>query len=221
MTLKPRGSHNNNQQRGHMNITKEQIKKAFVSDIKDIDEEAYNNQDWYQQDAQRIRYILATVEMDPGVGAHSYNDGKKVQLELGQESNRFYNCIEFKDKGEYKINNEHTLAELMQMSYDELKDYVHKNEFDWIGDDYDHINEYLYVIMNEWQDEVEFEGTDMENPDYMTITKRARAWNVDPETGYKSENKHEVAYNILMDYFDELPEDTRAEAHKRLEAVGC
>jgi len=36
-----------------MNITKEQIKKAFVSDIKNIDEEAYNNQDWYQQDAQR------------------------------------------------------------------------------------------------------------------------------------------------------------------------
>jgi hypothetical protein len=221
MTLKPRGSHNNNKQRGHMNITKEQIKKAFVSDIKDIDEEAYNNQDWYQQDAQRIRYILATVEMDPGVGAHSYNDGKKVQLELGQESNRYYNCIEFDDKGEYQINDEHKLSLLMRMSQDELHDYINKNEFDWIGDDYDHINEYLYVIMNEWQDEVEFEGTDMENPDYMTITKRARAWNVDPETGYKSENKHEVAYNILMDYFDELPEDTRAEAHKRLEAVGC
>ena len=204
-----------------MNITKEQIKKAFVGEVKNIGVEAYNNQDWYQQDDQRIRYILATIELDPGVGAHSYNDGKEVQLEFGQESNRFYNCIEFKDKGEYQINDEHRLAELMKMSYDELSDYVHKNEFDWIGDDYDHINEYLYVIMNEWQDGIEFEGTDMENPDYMTITKRARAWNVDPETGYKSENKHEVAYNILMDYFDELPEETRAEAHKRLEAVGC
>jgi len=204
-----------------MNITKEQIKKAFVSEVKNIDEEAYNNQDWYQQDEQRIRYVLVTTELSPGKGAHSFNDGKKVQLELGQEDNKFYNCIQFDHKGEYQINDEHKLSLLMRMSYDELSDYVHKNEFDWIGDDYDHINEYLYDIMNEWQDEVEFEGTDMENPDYMTITKRARAWNVDPETGYKSENKHEVAYNILMDYFDELPEETRAEAHKRLEAVGC
>src|SRR6056300_257587 len=204
-----------------MNITKEQIKKAFVSEVKNIDEEAYNNQDWYQQDEQRIRYVLVTTELSPGKGAHSYDDGKKVQLELGQEDNRFYNCIQFDDKGKYQINDEHKLSSLMRMSYDELSDYVHKNEFDWIGDDYDHINEYLYVIMNEWQDAVEFEGTDMANPDYMTIDKRARQWNVDPETGYKSENKHEVAYNILMDYFDELPEETRAEAHKRLEAVGC
>ena len=42
-----------------MNITREQIKKAFVSDPKDIGD-VYNNQDWYQQDAQRMRYILAT-----------------------------------------------------------------------------------------------------------------------------------------------------------------
>ena len=46
-----------------MNITKSQIKEAFVSDIKDIDEEAYNNQDWYQKDAQRLRYILATFDV--------------------------------------------------------------------------------------------------------------------------------------------------------------
>jgi hypothetical protein len=53
----------------------------------------------------------------------------------------------------------------------------------------------------------------------MTITTRSRQWVVDGD--YKSENKHEVAYQILMDYFDELPEETRAEAHKRLEAVEC
>ena len=38
-----------------MNISREQIKKAFVSKVEDIDEYAYNNQDWYQQDEQRIR----------------------------------------------------------------------------------------------------------------------------------------------------------------------
>ena len=201
-----------------MNISREQIKKAFVSKVEDIDEYAYNNQDWYQQDEQRIRYILATIEMDPG---DSYSSNPK-QLELGQESNRFYNCIEFSDvKGEYQINDEHRLAELMRMSDEDLRKYIDDNEYDWIGDDYDHINEYLFQIMNRWQDEVEFDTEGYDNPDYMTITRRGREWNVDPQTGYKSENKHEVAYNILMDYFDELPEETRVEAHKRLEAVEC
>jgi len=199
-----------------MNISREQIKKAFVSKVEDIDEYAYNNQDWYQQDEQRIRYILATIEMDPG---DSYSSNPK-QLELGQESNRFYNCIEFSDvKGEYQINDEYRLAELMRMSDEDLRKYIEDNEYDWIGDDYDHINEYLFQIMNRWQDEVEFDTTDYDNVDAMTVVKRARLWNVDPETGFKSENKHEVGYNILMDYFNELSEESRAECHARLEKV--
>ena len=204
-----------------MNITRAKIKEAFVSKVKDISEEGYNNQDWYQQDDQRIRYILATIELDPGVGAHSYNDGKKVQLELGQESNRYYNCIEFGDNGEYQINDEQKLSLLMRMSYDELSDYVHKNEFDWIGDDYDHINEYLFKIMNTWQDEVEFDTEGYDNPDYLTITRRAREWNVDPVSGTKSENKFEVAYSILMEHWEHLPDDAKEDINKRLEAIGC
>ena len=199
-----------------MNITKKQIKKAFVSEVKDISEEGYNNQDWYQQDAQRIRYILATIELDPGVGAHSYNDGKEKQLELGQESNRYYNCIQFDDNGEYQINDEHKLSLLMRMSEEDLRKYIDDNEYDWIGDDYDHINEYLFTIMNYWQDEVEFGTEGYDNPDYITITRRAREWNVDPNTGYKSENKYEVAYNILMDYFDHIPEEDKPEINARL-----
>lgn len=198
-----------------MNISKEQIKKAFVSDPKDIGSEAYNNQDWYQQDAQRIRYILATIELSPG---DNYSE-KPRQYELGQEDNRYYNCIEFGDDGEYQINDEHKLSLLMRMSEKELRDYVDTNEYDWIGDDYDHINEYLFQIMNYWQDEVEFDTEGYDNPDYLTVTQRAREWVRDGD--FKSENKHEVAYQILMDYFDELPEDSRAEAHKRLEAVEC
>ena len=199
------------------NITKEQIKKAFVSDIENIDEYAYNNQDWYQQDAQRIRYILATLELSP-VDAY-FKDGKEVQLELGQEDNRFYKCIEFGDDGEYQINDEHRLAELMRMSEQELRDYIETNDYEWMGDDYDHINEYMFRIMNYWQDEVEFDTDDYDNIDCMTVVKRAREWIQDGD--FKSENKHEVAYQILMDYFDELPEDVRAEAHKRLEAIEC
>jgi len=182
-----------------MNITREQIKKAFVSDIKDIGEEAYNNQDWYQQDEQRLRYILATFDV---------------------EENFYRNCIEFRDHGEYLINSEQRLSLLMKMTYDELVDYVNENELEWLGDDYDHINEYLYTIMNLWQDDVEFEGVDMQNPDCMTITKRARAWNVDPETGFKSENPYEAAYHVFMEYWDSLPDEEKPKIHKRLEEIG-
>jgi hypothetical protein len=107
----------------------------------------------------------------------------------------------------------------MRMSDEDLRKYIEDNEYDWIGDDYDHINEYLFQIMNRWQDEVEFDTTDYDNVDAMTVVKRARLWNVDPETGFKSENKHEVGYNILMDYFNELSEESRAECHARLEKV--
>ena len=199
-----------------INISKEQIKKAFVSDVNNIGEYVYNNQDWYQQDSQRIRYILATLELSPG---NSYSDNK--QLELGQEDNRFYNCIEFHDNGMYKINDEALLSELIVMTDAQLEAYINDNEYDWIGDDYDHANEYLFSIMNHWQDKIEFDTEDYDNCDQMTVTQRARQWNVDPETGYKSENKFEVAYQILMDYYNELPEDTRAEVDKRLEAVEC
>ena len=199
-----------------INISKEQIKKAFVSDVNNIGEYVYNNQDWYQEDSQRIRYILATLELSPG---NSYSDNK--QLELGQEDNRFYNCIEFHDNGMYKINDEALLSELIVMTDAQLEAYINDNEYDWIGDDYDHANEYLFSIMNHWQDKIEFDTEDYDNCDQMTVTQRARQWNVDPETGYKSENKFEVAYQILMDYYNELPEDTRAEVDKRLEAVEC
>ena len=42
---------------------------------------------------------------------------------------------------------------------------------------------------------------------------------VDPGEGYASENKWKVAYQILMDYFEDLPEQTQQEADERLKAV--
>ena len=195
---------------------REQIKKAFVSDVKNIGEYVYNNQDWYQEDTQRMRYILATLELSPG---DPYSENK--QLELGQEDNRFYNCIEFHDHGMYKINDEKKLNELMNMSDSEVADYISVNEYDWIGDDYDHAMEYLFTIMNEWQDVLEYDTEDYDNIDCMTVTTRSRDWNVDPESGYKSENKYEVAYKILMEYWDVLPEEEKESINQRLNAVSC
>ena len=80
-----------------------------------------------------MRYILATLELSPG---DPYSENK--QLELGQEDNRFYNCIEFHDHGMYKINDEKKLNELMNMSDSEVADYIAVNEYDWIGDDSHH-----------------------------------------------------------------------------------
>ena len=42
---------------------------------------------------------------------------------------------------------------------------------------------------------------------------------VDPDEGYESTNKWEVAYQILMDYFEDLPEETRLEVDERLKAI--
>ena len=203
-----------------MTISREQIKKAFVSDPKDIGEEAYNNQDWYQEDAQRMRYILATINMSPG---DSYADfqGEERQLKLGQEDNRFFDCIDFDYQGGYEIKDEKRLLELMNMSDTEVADYIETNEYDWIGDDYDHVMEYLFQIMNHWQDVLEYDTEDYDNIDCMTVTTRQRDWKVDPESGYKSENQYEVAYKILMEYWDSLPDDEKESINRRLEAVSC
>jgi len=194
-----------------MSISKEQIKKAFVSEIKNIGEYVYNNQDWYEQDTQRLRYILATCNMSAG---DPYSE-KPKQLIIGQEDNRFFNCIEFGDyDGTYKINDEKKLLELINMSDSEVADYVYNNEYNWIGDDYEHVMRYLFSIMNHWQDVVEYDTEDLENMDCMTVITRVRKWIQDGN--YKSENKYEVAYNILMDYVDDLPDDV----HKRLNKIG-
>tara|TARA_X000001036_G_C20656196_1_gene797070 strand:- start:1022 stop:1648 length:627 start_codon:yes stop_codon:yes gene_type:complete len=204
---------------GKMTISKDQIKKAFVSDTMNIGDYVYNNQDWYQEDTQRMRYILVTRNMSPG---DSYADfeGEERQLKLGQEDNRFFDCIEFDNEGGYKIKDEKRLLELMNMTDGQVADYIDTNEYDWIGDDYDHAMEYLFQIMNNWQDVLEYDTEDYDNIDCMTITTRSREWKVDSDAGYKSENQYEVGYNILMEYFDYLPDDDKESIHKRLQAVG-
>ena len=202
-----------------MTISKDQIKKAFVSDTMNIGDYVYNNQDWYQEDTQRMRYILVTRNMSPG---DSYADfeGEERQLKLGQEDNRFFDCIEFDNEGGYKIKDEKRLLELMNMTDGQVADYIDTNEYDWRGDDYDHAMEYLFQIMNNWQDVLEYDTEDYDNIDCMTITTRSREWKVDSDAGYKSENQYEVGYNILMEYFDYLPDDDKESIHKRLQAVG-
>ena len=193
-----------------MQIQESAIIEQYFVDT-DLPDQGYNNQDFYMESAQRMRYILATLDMSPG---DPYSDDH--QLKLGQEDNRFYGCIEFWDNG-FSVKNDVLLKELIAMSGEELTDYIEQNEFEWIGDDYDHIFQYLNFV-SAWQNEWQFWGTDMDNDDAMTIVKER--WIVDTESGFKSDNKYEVAYNILNEYWDVLPDEEKESIHKRLEAIG-
>ena len=90
-----------------MQIQESAIIEQFFVDV-DLPDRAYNNQDFYMDSAQRMRYILATLDMSPG---DPYSDDH--QLQLGQEDNRFYGCIEFQDNG-FSVKNDVLLKNLLK-----------------------------------------------------------------------------------------------------------
>lgn len=202
-----------------MTITKkhQQIIDAFV-DV-ELETEGYNNQNFYMSSEQRIRYVLVTLELCP----ENLKDGG--QLQLGQDmENRFYNCVEFiyadpvhSTDAYTKVNNPELLQELMDMDYDALHQYVTHNNFEWLGDDFDHMNEYL-SFASDMQDKWQFiQGDICNDSEYMEIIKQP--WIRDKERGYKSDNKYEIAYKILSEYVNptgKIKEDIK----KRLEAIG-
>jgi len=186
-------------------FTDQQIKDAFC-DV-DLPEEGYNNQGFYMGSAQRIRYVLVTMELFPS------------ESTLFTEENKFYNCISFGYKQfpylkdvTWTVNNPKLLQELIDMDEDALYEYVESNGYDWLGDDFEHINEYL-IFTSEMNDEWYFEEGDICNDsEYMEIHKYR--WIKDEVSGYKSDNKYEVAYMILLESA-KLNEDIK----KRLTAL--
>ena len=187
-----------------MELTKEQIVEKFV-DV-ELPGEGYDNQGFYQGSEQRLRYVLVTIDMSP----ENTRDGG--QLLLGQEDNKFYNCIEFYQQ-DYVVNNPELLQELMDMDCDALDEYVTHNAFDWLGDDFIHMEEYMDFV-SEMQDKWQFVRGDICNDDeYMEIIKQP--WILDEVKGYKSDNKYEIAYKILLE--NALITN---EIKKRLETIG-
>lgn len=172
-------------------FTQEQIVKKFV--YLDLPEQGYNNQDFFEMSDETLRYVLATCELP-----YLYN-GRK--LKEGQEKNRFYNCIEFYTYTEsptneyFKVNNPKLLQELMEMDYDSLITYVEDNEFEWLGADFEHIDEYLGFV-SYMQDEVEFIAGGTHNDDeYMDIIKQF--------PNKRKNSKYETAIEILMSYVED------------------
>lgn len=193
----------------------QQIIDAFVDT--DLETRGYNNQGFYMCSEQRIRYVLVTLELSP----ENLKDGG--QLELGQDrENKFYNCVEFiyadpvhSTDAYTKVNNEELLQELMNMDYHALEEYVSRNNYEWLGDDFDHMNEYLSFV-SDMQDKWQFIQGDICNDcEYMEIIKQP--WILDEERGYKSDNKYEIAYKILSEYVNPT---INKHVKKRLEAIG-
>ncbi|MAL46784.1 hypothetical protein [Hyphomonas sp.] len=188
-------------------ITQEQIVKKFV--YLDLPDQGYNNQDFYEMSDETLRYVLATCELP-----YLYN-GKK--LKEGQEKNKFYNCIEFYTFTEnttvekFKVNDPKLLHELMDMDYDSLRNYVEDNEFEWLGADFEHIEEYLNFV-SYMQDEWDFVAGGIQNNDeYMDIIKQP--------FNKKKDNKYIVALKILMEY---VPDDdyTKNSVFRKLTDLG-
>ena len=171
-------------------FTDQQIKDAFCDT--DLPTEGYDNQGFYMGSEQRIRYVLVTMELAP------------YESTLFTQDNKFYDCISFGYKQfpymkdvTWTVNNPELLQELIDMDYDALEEYVTKNGYEWLGDDFDHMNEYL-SFASDMNDQFYWEQGDICNDsEYMEIHKFP--WIVDKTKGYKSENKYEVAYNILLE----------------------
>jgi hypothetical protein len=178
----------------------EMIQNNFVDLLEDEDH-GYNNDGFYRGSSQRLRYLLATTELF----------GAKDEVQ-----NKFHGCITFGNRGNFKVHNPALLDELMSATYDDLEAYVDDNGFDWLGDDYEHIDQYL-DFLNNYQDKLKFSSDNWDDPDAMDIHREEREWITSGE--HKSENPHEVAYNILMDHFDELPEETRLELDEKLSKI--
>ena len=96
------------------------------------------------------------------------------------------------------------------MDYDSLYSYVEDNEFEWLGADFEHIEEYLGFV-SYMQDEVEFIAGGIHNQDeYMDIIKQF------PDK--RKNSKYETAIEILMSYLPD--EDTRDNILIKLRDLG-
>ena len=106
------------------------INKDLVIDFEDIigggDCPTYNNMDFYLSNEKRLRFKLNELNYE-----HF-------------EGNIFYKCfdeetLEILKPMEWKI--------LSKMSKDEMQQLIYKKNWDWLGDDFDDMDNYLNFVM--------------------------------------------------------------------------
>ena len=86
-------------------------------------EYTYNNQDFYEMNLERLRYLVISCD---------YID-----------NNPFYGCI---DRTTLDIINQEAFDKLSSMEYDDLYDMKEDNGWDWMGDDFEHMCEYFNFV---------------------------------------------------------------------------
>ena len=105
------------------------LEKLIDLDIRD--EETYNNQGFYLGSDQRLKYLLITTE------TFYWSHDEK-------EDNKYYDCINL---ATLEVNNFDLAKELLFMDSVDLYHYVEiEKGYDWVGEDYEHITEYIDFV---------------------------------------------------------------------------
>jgi hypothetical protein len=100
------------------------INKDLVIHYDDIIEhESYNNQDFYESNVKRLRYKLNELDW--------------------VKNNEFANCF---DPKTLEIKNVDAWLKLSKSSHEELLKLVNDNNWDWLGDDFMDMEDYLSFI---------------------------------------------------------------------------
>jgi len=126
------------------------IDKKLVIDYQDIitgknpDCPTYNNMDFYLHSAERLRYKLNEVE---------------------EHNNKFFNCFNTKT---LEILKPLEWQELSLMSLEAMCELVETNEWDWLGEDFMDMQEYLYFI-EDHEPNVAFTTHISDDDEYMDI----------------------------------------------------
>jgi hypothetical protein len=107
------------------------IEKNLVIDFEDIiqdqteDRPTYNNMHFYLCNEKRLRFKLNAL------------DNKFYK------NNKFYKCF---DEVSLEVLKPNEWQELSKMSLEDMTKVVEDNEWDWLGDDFDDMQNYLYFI---------------------------------------------------------------------------
>jgi hypothetical protein len=84
----------------------------------------YNNQDFFQYNIERLRWCLVEADF--------------------LEDNPFAKCV---DLDTLEVKDQARFQSLQERDHDELLKMVEDKEWDWLGDDFDHMEAYLSFIM--------------------------------------------------------------------------
>ena len=120
----------------------DKIDKNLVIEYKDIvwghpenkryDCPTYNNQNFYDSSPERLRFKLNELDYV-----------NKINFQDAESNNKFYKCF---DENSLEILKPDEWEELSKMSYDDLLELVEQNEWEWLGDDFDDMQNYLNFI---------------------------------------------------------------------------